>query len=90
MAAPSLDEIDWRALTPRAAAILRWIAVPVSLGYSHEEVAQRLNLRRPVIPHLALPGVVSAEWVSTRMRELRAELRGEEWSPSAKNRRRAA
>jgi hypothetical protein len=78
--APSRDRIDWSVLTPRGKAILRWIAVPTSLGLEHREVADRLNLRRPEIPDLPLPPVVTTGWVGAQMRRLRRELAGE-WSP---------
>jgi hypothetical protein len=77
MRAPDPAEIDWRRLSMRGCAILAWIAVPISHGLSHREVAERLNLRRPEIENLPLPTVVSDDWVGKQMRRLRAELRGD-------------
>ena len=67
-------QYHWRALSPRSKAILAWIAVPVAEGLKHREIADRFNLRRPEIPDLPLPKVVSESWIGARMRELRAEL----------------
>ncbi len=75
MPTPAVEEVDWRKLSPHGRAILRWIAVPISTGLTHQEVADRLNVRRPTIPDLDLPPVVSAHWVNERMRWLRSELR---------------
>ena len=78
MRTPTPDEVDWRLLTPRGHAILRWIAVPISLGLTHKQVAERFNLQRPEIENLPLPPVVSPDWVSRQLRRVRAELRGED------------
>lgn len=72
---------NWRALSPRGRAILKWIAVPISTSLSHREVAYWLELNRTRIrivddsgTELALPSPVTEGWVSARMRELRREL----------------
>ena len=54
------SEIDWSRLSPRAQAILRTIAIPISAGYSPGEVANMLG--------------TSTSWVSNRMLELRREI----------------
>lgn len=72
----ALDEIDWHKLTPRGCAILSWIALPISLGVSQKELAQRFNLQRPEIQELPLPAVVSSG-IGQQMRHLRRELRSE-------------
>lgn len=50
----------------RGCAIFRWIAVPISCGHSHRELAERFNVQRPEIEDLPLPAVVSDEWVAWR------------------------
>ena len=72
MLTPPPDEIDWGSLSPRCKAILAWVAVPLEHGLTHAQLAEQLNLRRPEIPDLPLPSVVTDGWVSIRMRELRA------------------
>jgi DNA-binding CsgD family transcriptional regulator len=52
--------VDWSILSPRAREILRLIALPISLGYSNEEVAAKLGR--------------SKRWVNRRLDELRLEL----------------
>lgn len=73
--APRFEEVDWRAISPRGRAILRWIAVPVATGLTHQQIAHLINVYRPEIPDLPLPGVVNANVVGGWMRELRAEIR---------------
>lgn len=48
------------ALSPRARIILRQIALPISLGYSKDEIASRLGRTR--------------RWVNHRLDELRDEI----------------
>jgi transposase-like protein len=55
-----LTKIDWEALSPRAAAILEVIGVPLALELSLAEIARSLNC--------------SPEQVSRWRGELRAEL----------------
>jgi hypothetical protein len=78
MDAPSPEDVDWAQLTPRGCAILAWIAVPISLGLTHRQIAERLNLQRPEIENLPLPPLVYEDWIGMQLRRLRAELRGED------------
>lgn len=67
---------NWEGLSDRGREILRRVALPISLGLSHREVADQLNRDRPETgAHLALPDRVTEEWIGARMRELRAELK---------------
>jgi hypothetical protein len=70
----SRTDPHWEGLSPRAKAILAWIAVPISLGHSHREVAERLNLYRPEIEELPLPASVNEDWIGSQMRQLRKEI----------------
>lgn len=54
-------EIDWTRLSERGQAILRTIALPISAGFSPGEIASELG--------------TSTSWVSSRMDELRNELK---------------
>jgi DNA-directed RNA polymerase specialized sigma24 family protein len=53
--------LNWERLSPHGQAILRQIAIPISVGYSEAEVASELG--------------TSTRWVSNRLVELREELR---------------
>jgi DNA-binding CsgD family transcriptional regulator len=56
------NAIDWTTLSPRAQAILRTVATPISQGFSLVEIARELG--------------TSPSWVSSRIQELRVELAG--------------
>jgi DNA-directed RNA polymerase specialized sigma24 family protein len=56
-----LETVDWTALSPQARLTLQRIAVPISLGYSHSEVAE-------------MTGSTKRE-VDERLRDLREELK---------------
>jgi hypothetical protein len=58
---PSPDEIDWNALSDRSLQTLARIALPISAGLTHAEVARQLG--------------VSEATVGARMGALRRELR---------------
>jgi TRAP-type C4-dicarboxylate transport system permease small subunit len=73
------SKADWARLSPRGRETARWVAVLVSLGFTHAEVAAKLEQVRETIrqraPHLPLPtGPIREGWVSARMRDLRKEL----------------
>lgn len=44
--------VDWASLSPRGRAILRQIAVPISLGLSRDEVASQTGRSRRSINRL--------------------------------------
>lgn len=73
--------VDWTALSPRSAAVVRWIALPISLGYSNQEVAELLETKRTTTENLSalgLPrGPVTENWVAARLRELRRDAEGD-------------
>lgn len=75
-AAPStLDDIPWEKLNPRAREILRFIAVPISCGYSPSEVAVAITSSDTVMAHLrATTSTMTSHRVNCLMRELRVEI----------------
>jgi DNA-binding CsgD family transcriptional regulator len=54
--------VDWEKLSPRGRAILRQIAVPLSMGYSTAEVSATLG--------------ISTSYVNGLLVELQGELEG--------------
>lgn len=71
----------WLELSPKGGIILRQIALRVSAGMTHGEVAAVLQGTRKLtrlqggeLEDLKPPPVVTEGWVSSRLRDLRREL----------------
>jgi hypothetical protein len=58
---PLATQVNWTGLSPRSLATLARIAVPISLGLSHAEVALQTGIKESVI--------------KARMKLLREEIR---------------
>jgi hypothetical protein len=74
-AAPQLPRtINWSALDARSMAIAKEVALRVSAGYSHDEIAAAIQAERPIRDLDLPPGVVGRYTISKLLSELRKSM----------------
>ena len=77
MAPQRPTEINWSSISPEGREVAAHVVARMAAGYTLSEVAAILERERPPLRDLTLPEHVSKGWISSRVRELRAEIRRE-------------
>jgi len=69
------QNVQWERISERSAEILRFVAVPISLGYSHAEIGRAITHSTTEMTHLrAVTSTMTTRRVASLMRELRADI----------------